>query len=428
MFYTEQHECRICGYGLDPILDLGSIHPSAFLKVGEVVPEKVPLVLVKCSNPACGLVQLAHTVDLDSLYEKYYYQSGINSSMVKALGDIVEEARKLVSLRPGDVVCDIACNDLTLLSFYPNGVIRVGFDPAKNLPHKTEIEHFIHDYFTGGEFPFEGQQARIVTSIAMFYDLPDPVQFTRDVSGILHPDGVWILQLNDLASMIKLNAVDAICHEHLEYYSVSDIMKLVAICGLSVFRIEHNDVNGGSLRFYIAHDGYRHIEKSVGLFLAQDRQYLSSPEGSLEAFALRVQEGKRVLTSWLKLMVDSGSSIYGLAASTKGNTLLQFFDIHYPTLDVILDKNPDKYGTFAIGSMVPIIDEQIGLEHQPDYLLVLAWGFLPFFLKSMKEYMKKGGILIVPLPEPRIYLLNNNEELIEYSLQEEVKHGEQFTG
>lgn len=408
MSYSDQVTCRVCGGDLKVVLALGDLHPSAFVEPGEALPEKAPLTLARCKT--CDLVQLAHTVDLDSMYRTYYYQSGINASMVAALKDIVDEATKLVTLQDNSVVVDIACNDMTLLSFYPESCLRIGFDPALNLPRRAQNLVFINDYFNADRFPFEApfNKAQIVTSIAMFYDLPDPPAFVKDVAKILHPEGVWIMQINDLKSMLELNAFDAICHEHLEYYSIADVINLVHAEGLQVFRIEHNDVNGGSLRFYIDFIGARPIEESVEHFLIEDIDYLNSPEGSIEAFAQRVQRARATILRWLTLEAAAGRRVYGLAASTKGNTLLQYFGIGTGLIQKIADKNPDKFGRVTVGTNIPIVPEEEALADYPSAMLVLAWGFLPFFLESMKEYLRQGGALIAPLPVPRSFTYDYN--------------------
>lgn len=398
--------CRVCGNPLSSVLTLGDLYPSAWLSDDDPLPPKAPLELAECS--VCGLVQLGQNVDLDSLYRDYHYQSGINPQMVSALKNVVDEAVKLVDLQLADAVCDIASNDGTLLSFYPENVIRVGFDPARNLPRKAVFDIFVNDYFSADTWPLALHSARIVTSIAVFYDLPDPKQFVRDVKAILAEDGIWIIQINDLRSMLETNSVDYLVHEHVECYSVWDILRLTAQEGLWVFRIEHNDVNAGSLRFYVSFAGTRAIEESVMAFMTSDRMYLSSPEGSIHAFASRVQHARRVLVNWLMERDPNGQLVCGIAASTKGNTLLQYFGINSDLLPVIGDLNPDKIGKHTVGTNIPILSETHVLECHPDYLLILAWHFLDSFLIKFRDYMAEGGALVVPLPEPRMFRMDGD--------------------
>lgn len=393
--------CRICGGRIDRVFSLGLLHPSAFLRPGEDPPVRSPLALGRCST--CGLVQLTHSVAPDQLYRTYYYQSGINPAMVTALKDVVTQAQHFCPLAPGDVVVDIASNDGTLLSFYPPYVTTVGFDPAQNLPQVGRVDHFINDYFSSDAWPTPVPQARIVTSIAMFYDLPNPGDFVRGVTRILAPGGVWVLQLSDLTSMLKTNAVDNICHEHLEYYSIRDIDRLMTAAGLKIFHIEHNEVNGGSLRFYISQVWARIPDRTVDDFAQADLAYLESEAGSLPAFGRRVLDAQQDLTTWLHRTHDQGKWVYGLAASTKGNTLLQTFGLGPGDIQAIADLNPEKFGRTMVGSGIPIISQEKALEDAPDAFILLAWHFLPGFLKTFRDWILDGGTLVVPLPVPWIY-------------------------
>lgn len=400
--YTTQPSCRICKGELHSVLNLGLIYPSAFLGDEDIVPQKAPLDLVKCQS--CGLVQLGHTVDLDSMYRQYYYQSSINPTMIKALADVVNAVTDLVTLEPDDVVVDIGANDGTSLSMYPDYVTKVAFEPSLNLaPTLQSFAHYtVSDYFSARTYPLS-KRAKVVTSLAMFYDLPDPAQFVKDVTDILAPDGLWVMQISDLKSMLETNLIENVCHEHLEYYCTLDILNLMRNAGLEVFRIEHNEVNGGSLRYYINWIGQRPIEPSVAQIIASELDYFTSYEGSIEAFAERVDWARRVLVLWLKQQKVQGKRVYGLAASTKANTLLQYFGIDHTLITAIGDLNPDKFGKRMIGSDIPIISEAEVFAAKPDGIIVFAWHFKEFFLKLLKPYMDQGGAVVLPLPQPEIY-------------------------
>lgn len=423
MNYQQRTSCRICAGELEIVFDLGGVYPSAFLELGDIVPQKLPLTLAKCSN--CGLIQLAHDFNLDDFYRKYYYHSAINPSMVRALKDVAEQAlRCLPANHRYGIVVDIGANDSTGLSFYDNQWTKVAFEPALNLGTEKNADHFVNDYFSAKTYPLL-PKAGIVTSIAMFYDLPDPRQFVRDVRSILREDGVWIIQLTDLKSMLEINAVDNICHEHLEYYSAHDICNLMERENLEVFRIEHNDVNGGSLRFYVNHRAARLIEPSVQETREQEAIYLASEAGSMTAFSRRIAHTANNLYRWLNERAEEDKRVYGLAASTKGNTLLQIFWIDYPLISAIGDLNEDKFGKLTIGSNVPIISEEQLFANNPDYLVIFAWHFLPFFLKKFETYLKLGGKFVVPLPEARIYSWGDQGTVVSQLIGEEVvAHGD----
>jgi len=217
-----------------------------------------PLELVRCKNEACGLVQLRHTVNRDLLYREYWYQSGINQSMRDALMDVAVSATQAVKLNAGDIVVDIGSNDGTLIRHFHTlkGDLRIiGFEPAKNLALSPQdgAREIINDYFNYKDFAlrFPNEKAKVVTSIAMFYDLDNPNVFVRDVKRVLANDGIWVIQMNCLERMLDQNAFDVISHEHLEYYSVSVLDYLVGKHGFEVDHVEFNEVNGGSMRAYV---------------------------------------------------------------------------------------------------------------------------------------------------------------------------------
>lgn len=401
--YTKQEHCRICGEDLKIVLNLGDIYPTAWLSKDEELPSPAPLSLAECPN--CGLVQLAHSVEQDELYRNYFYRSGINASMVKALEDIVLEAQKYRPLENEDVVVDIGANDCTLLSFYPESVVTVAYEPSSIVYNQDNFKPdlIVNDYFNAEEYPLE-HKASIITSIAMFYDLPDPRKFVQDIKNILRDDGLWIIQIGDFKSMLETNAFDTICHEHLEYYKVEDITNLVKSQGLNVFRIDHNEVNGGSLRFYIDR-GLIPEEESVRRFITEEYNYYNSEEGTIKAFTQRVNRSKIILTDWLESLSEP---IYGLGASTKGNTLLQYFGITPDMLQAIGDLNPEKFGTYTVGTNIPVVSEAEVFAAKPKYLLLLIWQYLPFFLEKLHSYLEDGGTLVVPLPDPCLYTMNKD--------------------
>lgn len=402
MEYTLQETCRICNGKVKNVFNLGEIYPSNFVDKTEGTP--VSLILVECED--CHLVQQKYTVSLDSMYRNYFYQSAINPSMVKSLQEIVTEIENTVEIGDLDVLVDIGCNDGTLLSLYKNKVaFKLGYDPALNLKDTAEknCTEFVNDYFSKTSYYWN--KAKVVTAIAMFYDLPDPNKFVKDVYDILADDGVFVIQFTDLVSMLRTNAFDNICHEHLEYYKLKDIRNLLSKFGLTIFKVSYNAVNGGSIRIFAGKNDYALLQTtdSVYKFLLEEEGYLSSPEGSIEAFYNRVQNIKKIVLEFLIRSENGGLRIFGLGASTKGNTLLQYFGINKNLLKVIAEINPDKFGKVTIGTEIPIISEDEAFDEYPDIYFILPWHFVENIVMKNPKYLEDGGAFVVPLPEPRIY-------------------------
>ena len=236
----------------------------------------------------------------------------------------------------------------------------------------------------------------------MFYDLPDPNSFVADIHDILKFDGVWVIQFTDLYSMLKANAFDNICHEHLEYYTLTDIIILLKKYSLEVFDTELNDVNGGSLRMYVGHYGQHKISSSVLYTLVNEASFLRSKAGSIDSFRERIKDIKRKVVSFIREKSKDGKIFHALGASTKGNTLLQYFRLDNELIKYVAEINEDKFGLYTVGSNIEIISEKDSLKMNPDFYLILPWHFEKNFLSNLKGYLNKGGKLVFPLPIPRI--------------------------
>jgi len=408
--------CRSCGStNLTFVLSLGNQYVSNFVdSPSEDVP-KAPLELVLCdvSSGGCGLLQLRHTVPPDLMFKHYWYRSGINKTMRAALEDVASRAERLVKLSEGNIVVDIGCNDGTLLRSYKTlGLKLVGFEPANNLAPYAEAgtTKIVNDYFSLEMYQkhFGRSKAKLITSIAMFYDLEDPNRFVQDVVGCLEYDGVWILQMSYLPSMLSQNAFDNICHEHLAYYSMASLRNLLDRHDLEIFDVELNDVNGGSFRVCVKHkncgylgsgyesrDRLRQIDKlEEDMGLDRKRVY--------EEFASKVESLRNRLYQFIKTEHKKGRKIYVYGASTKGNTLLQYCHLDHSLIQAAAERNPDKWGKKTVGTLIPIISEEQARAERPDYFLVLPWHFLEEFIERERAFLDSGGRFIVPLPEFRL--------------------------
>lgn len=404
--------CRVCqNSSLSPVLSLGDQYISDFVDtMTENASAPLELVICNADEGGCGLLQLKHTADQGSLYRNYWYRSGINQTMRDALQNITTKASELVKLESGDFVIDTGSNDNTLLKSYTKQDIhRVGFEPATNLMPYAKDPNItvINDFFSAEPFlkASKNQKAKIITSIAMFYDLENPNTFTADAASCLHKDGVWIIQMAYLPSMLLDNIFDNICHEHLEYYSLLSLENLLERHNLKVIDVELNDVNGGSYRTYITHKDNTNIVPFEG---ARDRiEALRNQEKTMKLdtldpyqdFAQNVENIKEQVTSFIKQEVENGKSVYVYGASTKGNTLLQYFGLDSTTITAAAERNPDKWGKKTVGTLIPIISEEDARAAKPDYFLILPWHFLPEFKTREQEYLTSGGKFIVPLPK-----------------------------
>lgn len=384
--------CRICSStDYKSILDLGLIHPSGFSKDGAVL-DKTPLHLVRCTQ--CQLVQLEHSVNLDRMYKDFYwYRSSLNPSMIQALYNIVQSAMNKIHLNDQDVVCDIGANDLTLLKFYPSNIIKVAYEPASNLQEYSKFAHYhISDYFSADAYPLK-QKARIITSIAMLYDLEQPEKFISDVAKILADDGIWIAQYTDLYETIRNNDFTNVCQEHLCYYSTDILIKLLTKYGLEIFDMERNEVNGGSVRLYIRYTTHTPKFDSYYSLLGKETDFLSRQDFTFSHFTKSVNRTKEKLKKFLRAQTD----IYALGASTKSGTLLQYCELDM--IKAIGEISQEKIGLKNVTG-IPIIHEDDILALNPPVIIVLTWQFKWFFMNKLQQYIANGGTVVFPLPHP----------------------------
>lgn len=389
--------CRGCGSdSLWPFLDLGNQALPRFPKtLTEQVPH-APLVLCKCES--CNLVQLSESVERDLLFHEFWYQSGISQTIRKDLNLIAEDGKREADLRPGNTVVDIGCNDGTLLSFLDPSLNRVGFEPATNLAIVAEKHgRIIPTYFSSNRYLASFEKAKAIFAIAMFYDLEEPAGFCRQVTSCLREDGVFIVQQNYLGLMIQNTAYDNICHEHLTYFSLRTLQDILGRAGLEVYHIELNQINGGSMKTFIAKKGQRAIQDSVETLLLAEVSQDYAGRKIYRDFSYRVRANARSLNQYLGPLENRKVMIYG--AGTRGATLFQFAN-HYQKTNVMgaVDNNPDKHGRYYLDTGIPIISREEAMKDRPDYFLMLPSHH------SEEIIAQEGAVFpdtrwIVPLPE-----------------------------
>lgn len=399
---TKAASCRSCDSSLEHVLRLGDQRITGWLDHPDDAGPVAPLDLTLCSNSECRLLQLGHTVNSDLLFRNYYYRSGMNQTMRDALADITTQAQKKVVLEPRDTVVDIGANDGTLLNTYPQGITKIGFEPALNLREDAERggNHIISDYFSRQAYPEKANKAKIITAIAMFYDLEDPHQFVSDVADILADDGVFTIQISYLPLMLFQNAFDNVCHEHLAYHSLRSLDFIVSKHGLKMFDAEINDTNAGSIRVYMGR------ERSPSPMMIALRQWEDAirldTRRPYDEFAERVEAIRDQLVNIVGDIISEGKKVYGYAASTKGNVTLQYCGFGPEHIPAIADINRRKWGKYCAGSGIPVVSEEEAREDNPDYFLVLAWAFMDEFRRREEKWRRQGGKFIIPMPEVRI--------------------------
>ena len=417
MHIRKRNTCRVCGSSsLKRVIDLGPQYlQGSFIKPGKEMPShrKIDCTLVRC-NPeedenACGLLQMEHSVPPEILYDAYWYRSGTNDTMRNHLKDIVDSVVDTVGTDKHPSVLDIGCNDGTLLGYYPKNFIKYGCDPS-DVAQEVKEATVVQDIFPSEELfrILEGKKMDVITSIAMFYDLENPVEFVKGIKRFLSSQGVWVFEMSYMPRMLELDSYDTICHEHLEFYSLAVLEKILAFGGMKIFKISFNDINGGSIRCYATHKENSKLDslqnnallneirqKEFDLELDTDKPYTE--------FQQRIEKLKTELHALLVKLKQEGKKIHIYGASTKGNTILQWCDINHTLVDYAAERNPDKYGASTLGTNIPIISEAESRAMNPDYYLVLPWHFKKEFMVREKDALDRGTGFIFPVPVIEIF-------------------------
>ena len=326
--YKNITQCRVCSS--KKLTAVVRVKPqfiaSTFVKSNKNNPKakiKIPMTLMLCRK--CGLVQLKETVMPDLLYENYFYRSNVSNTMNRDLRDVVADVCSRVTLKHGDSVLDIGCNDGLMLTFFPKHVKRVGIDPAKNIDWSNldKSIKIINDYFPSPKL--KNNSFKIITTCAMFYDLDDPNTAVAQIKQLLTPDGVLCIQVSYLYDTIRdMNFYD-ICHEHLEYYSLKTLSYLLERNGMEVFDASTNFVNGGSLRVVSApKEAKRPKSRNLEYLLLRERVLQLENPQTYDTFSKLIA----LNTQRIKSYIDSQKGlVIGLGASTKGNVMLQLCEI-----------------------------------------------------------------------------------------------------
>jgi len=386
--------CRLCGSTeLLEVISLGNQyindfppHPSKKGRNGEC-----PLDIIVCKK--CSLYQLRHSAPQELLYSRHYwYRSGINSTIVEDLKEIATISCKLANLKSDDVFLDIGANDGMLLKNLKGSVITVGCEPAINLHQelKQNCDYVIPDFWSYEQYQkLDLKKAKVITAIGMFYDMEDPNQFIRDVCAALDENGLFVAQLMTLKPMLEKNDLGNICHEHLEYYTYKSLLYLFENNGLEIFKIEENTINGGSYRIFARHlkNGSINWQEQISI-------------DSLISFKERLDLNKELCVNFIRKVVAEGKKVYVYGASTKGNAILQYYNLGCDLIVGAADKNPEKWGAYTLTD-IPIVSEEEGRKHA-DYFLILPVGFVNEFVEREKDWLNKGGQFIVPLPDFKI--------------------------
>ena len=397
--------CRSCSsksliklYSLGRQSLTGIFPPSKKTKI-----TKGDLSMVMCKN--CKLLQLENNFNPFEMYgDNYGYMSSLNKSMVSHLNLKSLNLMKKYKFKSKDSILDIGSNDGTFLSFFSKNFNLFGCDPTikKFKKYYRKDIHQIENFFSANLF--KNIKFSLITSISMFYDLPKPLEFAKEIFSILKNNGIWHIELSYMPMMIKNTSYDTICHEHLEYYSLKSLKFLLDKANLKIVNLSFNQINGGSIELDIAKkkSKFKECKNLINWVLKSEKLGQYNEISRQKRFFRECENHKTLLKQLLYTLKEQGKNIVGYGASTKGNVILQYCGINEKLINKIAEVNKYKFGRYTPGTNIKIVSEKKAMKNVPDYLLVLPWHFKDHIIKREDKFLKKGGKLIFPLPDIEI--------------------------
>ena len=423
-----QHNSENCISCASPlsgdIVLVGEQFPSAVFLSDKVPAPKnfqaSSLNLTRCSNPECNLIQLSRIYDLQYVFDHYPYESGSTANMKKILQEVLDDAQEICPLGAEDVVLDIGGNDGTLLGLIDTPVkARVNIDAAAGVEQTVSAPdyHHVHAKFDADTYQkLKLPSPKLITSIAMFYHLSDPLSFIKEILKIMDEDTIWVLQMTYVGTMLRDNVIDNIVHEHVAYYSLHSLEYLLASVGLYIAEARQVESYGGSLRVFIVKnpqavptDYSRNDYPDIKQFELDNN---TNAYEELYAFNSRLQLLKQSLKELVQHISTKYQPLWAFGASTKGNMILQLIGADADRIPCILDNSTKKIGTKTTGTLIPIVDESTYLSDLPEYLLVLPYYYKDTFVKIISRALPHGKSvnLLIPLPYPHFIRVNSGEQ------------------
>jgi len=402
-------KCRICGNeSLKPFLSLGKTAlANSFLSKEQLTqPEqKFPLETRFC--PQCKLVQLEYVVPPEMLFKKYLYVTSTSNTFRTHFTQMAEAITKDFNLDENSLAVDIGSNDGLLLKGFQKADVKVvGVEPATNIAEIAVADgvETINDFFSRKvveQIITSKGKADVVTANNVFAHIADIKGVLANVRALLKDDGIFVIEAAYFVDMLEQMTFDIIYHEHLFYYSLTPLNYFFTHNGMQIFKVQHVDSHGGSLRVFVKKQGSsRPIDSSVHEMLEREKAIGINDFETYQKFAFKVSATKDKLVKLLSEIKSQGKTIAAYGAPAKAATLLSFCGIGSDYIDYVVDDSPLKQGLFTPGTHIPVVSSEMLSTHKPDYILILAWNFADEIIKKTRPLV--SAKFIIPLPEPVI--------------------------
>jgi len=394
---------------LKPVLFIGYVPPvNTMLDIGSTPsPElRFPLELLRCDE--CSLMQIGYQVDQRILFpHEYPYLSGTTRILRDNFRDLAEQCRDLGLFQAGQRVIDVGANDGTLLQpFKDIGAEVLGIEPsqAADVAVSRGIA-MVKGYFSRAEAARLAATigtAKIVTAANVFAHIADVHDVVDGIKLLLDADGVFISENHYFLDLIRTNQYDTIYHEHLRYYTIGSLQKLLYGHGLEIFRVKPIRTHGGSIRVFSAAKGRFAVDPSVASALHEEEKAGVADGSALTSYRQRVMRSKLDLLKLLAGVKAQGARVFGIGAPSRASTLITYVGLDASILDCIGEvKGSHKLDKYMPGTQIQVVDEERLYREQPEYALLLSWHIADELMQNLR---RRGytGKFIIPLPEPYI--------------------------
>jgi 2-polyprenyl-3-methyl-5-hydroxy-6-metoxy-1,4-benzoquinol methylase len=394
-------ECRICSSkNLDLVVNLGK-QPwcNNFLTKSQLGKEKFyPLKLMYCNN--CSLAQLSYTVKKEIMFSDHTYLSGITNTLSNHFKKICTSINKQFNYdKSKKSILDLGSNDGTFLKHFKNiGWEILGIESSKRISiiaNKNGIKT-INKFFNYELALSIKKKFDFVNASGVFFHLEELHSFTKGVKYLLANEGVFIVQFLYMKSIVNNLAFDQIYHEHLLYYNLSTLQKLLDMYDLEIFDCYLTSVHGGQMITYISHRGTKTKTKRLFSYLKKEKNSKCNSKSYYLDFAKNIIKLKDKNIKFLKDCRRNEQIVFGMGAPVKGNTLLNYFNINKNLIQKLLEKNQLRKNLYAPGSHIPIVMENEE-KIKPDVYYVLAWNFKKEILNNNKQLIKRGVKFFFPI-------------------------------
>jgi len=393
-----------------PVLSYGEMPlANALLSEADLGREEPrwPLELAFCEH--CALLQITESIDPELLFGEYAYFSSYATTMLEHAEELVERLVRERALDGGSLALEVASNDGYLLQHYVSrGVPVLGIDPARNVVEAAEargVETLCG--FFGEELARElvasGRRASVLHANNVLAHVPDVQGVVAGIAAVLADDGIAVVETPYVRDLVERTEFDTVYHEHLFYYSLTALDRLLSRSGLRIVDVERLPIHGGSLRVFAAPAGSpEERAPSVAALLAEEEELGIPTSAYFEGFASRVESLRAELVALLHGLEAQGHRLAAYGAAAKGSTLLNYVGIGGDVLEFVADRSEHKQGLYLPGVRLPVVPPERLLEEMPDEVLLLAWNFADEILEQQAEYRRRGGRFLIPIPEPRL--------------------------